>query len=141
MDFGKLAGMAKNVASNFDGDDKKDDQPQQQGSGDKWSDVGSAAKQAFSDYQDKEAKGEKPDYAEIGNVAKQAYGAYSSDGGPKDATSIGKAVASGLFGHKAAAAPAAPPAAAPEHHDEAPKPEEQVPEMQAPEQNQPTEES
>lgn len=71
----------------------------------KWNAVGASAKNAFTENQARQARGEAMDYAQLGGFVKQAAGAYNSGDGPKDATTIGKQFAGGFM--KGGAAPAA----------------------------------
>lgn len=98
--LGSLGSLAQSAVKNFSGDESnKETKESNTGSGDnQWADVGASAKKAFTDYQDSQKKGEKVNYSEIGQVAQQAQKAYSSSEGPKDATTIGKAVVSGFLG-------------------------------------------
>lgn len=101
VDLGSLGSMAQNAAKNFTGGDSKketDESNAGESSAGQWSDVGSSAKTAFTDLQNSQKSGEKVDYKELGQVVQEAQKVYSTTDGPKDATSIGKGIASGFFG-------------------------------------------
>src|SRR3569833_1205522 len=100
--FSSFGNMAKQAADQFGGeqkDDNNNNNNNQQESGEqKWSDVGSAVKEAFEENKERQAKGESVAYAALGGLAKKAAAAYNSGDGPQDAQSIGKSIAAGFMG-------------------------------------------
>lgn len=115
MDFGNLMNQAKNAASQLGGSgDQK--APQDNGSNpnpnpgadtanaanasvqQKWADVGSSGKAAFTEHQARQARGEGVDYKGLGDIGQKAAAAYNTEGGPKDAVGIGKMISGGFMG-------------------------------------------
>ncbi|WYZ34677.1 hypothetical protein EsH8_I_000953 [Colletotrichum jinshuiense] len=108
MGLDKLTDLAQQLAGK--------DQPakgQQQDSslvtsGREWASVGSAAKDAFADFQTSQAAGKTSDYREIGGVAQKAFSAYNNTAGGNSScsekqtlTELGKGIAAGFNGSRA----------------------------------------
>lgn len=86
---GLLGNFAKNALSGGD----KDDNNNEQKSGEGWTAVGQSAKEVLSSYNE---SGGKVNYVEVGSLARKAVSAYKADGDKFDRAEAGKELVSGF---------------------------------------------